>query len=347
MKVRCSNFELLRIISMFMVLMIHANMVSLVKPTVSDFNENYMSVLTRYIIESLGIICVNVFVMISGWFTIKARLSSAMSFLFQVSFIWGGGYLIMLLLRYADFSVTNILQCFAFTRWDWFIKAYLVLMILAPILNIWLEKSTPRQQINLLIFFFLFQSTYGWIGGADRFFLQGYTPLSFIGLYLLSNYANLAKNAIDKTNIPYNKLFTFDKKIDFLIFITTSALTFIMGIVDLKYFGCHFNKIYAYDNPLVIVGALYFMLFFSKLNIKTNTVINNIAAGSFAVYLLHSQKDLRKVFTDIVQYLYDNYNGIVCIFVITIFLTMVFMLSIFVDRIRLLVWNNFLQKYGV
>lgn len=89
-KERLSNIELARVISMFFILIIHANMVSLSRPTQSDLNQDVLSTLVRYLIESIGIISVNVFVLISGWFTVKSRKESILSFLYQVIFLWGG-----------------------------------------------------------------------------------------------------------------------------------------------------------------------------------------------------------------------------------------------------------------
>ena len=89
MKVREANFELLRITAMFMILVIHANMISLPKPVCSELFYNPFPVITRYFIESLGIFGVNIFVLISGWFTIKTRSKSFLAFGFQILYILG------------------------------------------------------------------------------------------------------------------------------------------------------------------------------------------------------------------------------------------------------------------
>lgn len=89
-KVRWSNIELLRMIAMFMILVIHANMVSLSHPTTGDLLSNAIPTITRYFFESFGIVGVDIFVLISGWFLINTRAKSFYSFFFQILTLWGG-----------------------------------------------------------------------------------------------------------------------------------------------------------------------------------------------------------------------------------------------------------------
>lgn len=91
-KERLANIEILRIIAMFMILVIHANMVSLTRPTLVDYESNPFAVVIRYFIESFGIVGVDIFVMISGWFLINTRAKSFLSLSFQILTLWGGHF---------------------------------------------------------------------------------------------------------------------------------------------------------------------------------------------------------------------------------------------------------------
>lgn len=90
-RIRESNIELLRNISMFMILVIHANFVSLPKIEYEELINNTEPSVMRYFIESFGIVAVNVFVFISGWFGIRTRTKSILSFIYQILFFVGGG----------------------------------------------------------------------------------------------------------------------------------------------------------------------------------------------------------------------------------------------------------------
>lgn len=92
--------EILRILAMLMVLIIHADFLSLGGPTTRPSGaDELVNSLTRTWIEMLGMVAVNVFVLISGWFGIKASLRGACNFLFQV-FAIGTFALIIKILAY-------------------------------------------------------------------------------------------------------------------------------------------------------------------------------------------------------------------------------------------------------
>ena len=205
-KVRQSNIELMRIIAMFMILVIHANMIAIPRPTSTEIISNPMAMTTRFFIESFGIVGVDIFILISGWFLINTRAKSFLSLGFQVLSLWGGTFLLFFFAGKTDFSIKNIMELFMFTKWDWFVKSYVMLMILAPVLNTFVKNSPERLQRYVLGGFFTFSSTYGWLGGANRFFVYGYGPLLFIGLYLLAQYVHHSQK---DNRIPYtlHKLF--------------------------------------------------------------------------------------------------------------------------------------------
>lgn len=343
---RQANIELLRILAMFMILVIHANMISLPRPTHLDSITSPSPVITRYFIESLGIVGVNVFVMISGWFLIHTRAKSFLSFLFQVMVFWGGIFLIMLILHKTSLSFHSISEAFFFTKWDWFIKAYIVLMILAPVLNTFIENSTEKQQRYVLLGFFLFSSTYGWLGGGRRFFVNGYGPLLLIGLYLLAHYIRKAPSNADTPKF-IKRMTTFDKRIDLLIYILCAVINTVMGIATLYYHKFSYGQVYAYVNPFTIIGATYLLLFFSKLHIKFSKIIKFLATGSFAVYLFHSQVDIRPFFTDGNLYLFNHFSGIVCIGIIFIYLIIWYLISVIIDLPRLWLWKKISKAYNI
>lgn len=334
MTVRESNFELLRNLSMLMVLVIHANFICLQRPMTDDLIADPISTSFRYFIESLGIVCIDVFVLISGWFRIHTTTKRVVKFVFQVLFFFGGGYLVCLVLGMTKLSLNGFLNTIAFTRWDWFIKSYAFLFIIGPVLNTFLDYASEKQIKSVVIAFFLFQSTYGWIGGGSRFFVNGYGPLSFIGLYLLANYTRRV------STIGRSVLFNFPKHIYLLIYFVSAILNTLISLAFLRA-GRDFGQIiYAYCNPLIIIGALSLFLFFSKLRIKQNSFINWLGASSFSVYLLHSQINLRDVFTQVIVKLDSMFIGVFSVGVVFLFLLVTFLVSVIVDQIRIWIWNH-------
>ena len=85
-KMRFSNIELLRITAMVLVMVLHADFLSLGSPSAAEVVSAPVQSFFRIFTESLSIVCVNVFILISGWFGIRPRLRRFSEFLFQVWF---------------------------------------------------------------------------------------------------------------------------------------------------------------------------------------------------------------------------------------------------------------------
>ena len=102
-KERLSNFELLRIVAMFMVLLVHADFFSLGEPTAEECVTSPKDVIPRLLFWSLSIACVDIFVLISGWFGIKPRAKGICNFLFSVFFGLLGFMLLHVLLGFHIF----------------------------------------------------------------------------------------------------------------------------------------------------------------------------------------------------------------------------------------------------
>lgn len=84
---RLSNFELLRCIAMFLVLMVHADFYSLGAPEITNIRDISLGDIVQLLIQGISIVCVNVFVLISGWFGIRPNIKSFANFIFQCSFL--------------------------------------------------------------------------------------------------------------------------------------------------------------------------------------------------------------------------------------------------------------------
>lgn len=137
---RLSNIELLRIIAMFMIIAVHADYWLFGMPDKPAISGSHLgSGVTRIFIEQLSIVGVNIFVGISGWFGIRPSAKSLLSFIFQILFFLISIYFIGVIVGLQQFSIKTLSQCFLFTHHHWFIKAYLALYIIAPVLNIYIK----------------------------------------------------------------------------------------------------------------------------------------------------------------------------------------------------------------
>lgn len=326
---RQSNIELLRILAMFFVLIKHVDFWTLGGPLTEDFATSPINAWMRTIVESATDVCVNVFVLISGWFGIRFSFKGLFNFIFQCAYFANCIYFVMLMTGYSQLSFWGIAGCLCLSGVNWFVLAYVGLYILTPALNLFIEHASKTLYRNILILFFLFQSIYGFVNSA--FFIErGYSTFSFIGLYLLARYV--------REN--HEGLVTRLGGMAYVISVICNSVLYYANT------SLHIpTDVYAYANPLVIIGALGLLGFFWKLKISPNRIINWVAGSAFAVLLLHLNPYIGDpIFKVKALEIYENFSGVSYIGMILIFLIFVFVLAIILDQPRKWIWNLIVKK---
>lgn len=330
-KRRDSNMELLRILAMLIIMIVHADFRALNVPSSSDALIEPFPTLGKLIVESFSIIGVNVFVLLSGWYGIKVRKERFLEFLFQIIFFICLCYL-FISIYHQHFVSPSISYFLMVGEWNyWFIKCYLFLYLFSPVLNAFVEKSTKNHFFVLLASFYIFQTIYGWVGNVS-WFHNGYSGISFLGLYLLARYLRL---------YPC-KWIQFDKKYDLLIYVAFSLFNTTIAFLSLRYnlIPYKITFFYQYTSPFVILSSVFFLLYFTKLKINYNPYINWIASSCFAIYLLHSNSYLARYYDGFIVFLYNRCDNPLFIIYVLSFIFMVFIACIIIDKIRIALWKT-------
>lgn len=335
-KVRDSNMELLRIVAMLLVLIYHTNFLSFGEPTIAEAKSFPLTVLLRDLLNACSVICVNLFVFISGWYGIKPKIKRFSEFLFQVFFI-----IAVTLVAYSIFSDHrfdrhDLQAIFLMTDEMWFVKAYIVLYLFAPALNAFVEKASQKELLITLIIFYVFQTIYGWGFVVVKWINDGYSPICFFGLYILASYIRKYKNRF--TSMP--------AKYDLLTFIVLAVInTSIAYLTIYKGFKAYM-WLNSYASPLVILETVYLALFFSKLSFRNNFV-NWVASSCFAVYLVHCSRNVLGTYCNAITSMHDQQSTILFIMYASAFVLTVFTISILLDKFRLFVWKQIMKLLHV
>ena len=343
-KERYSGFELLRIVAMILVLIVHV-LICLPRPTTTFVIAEPFKAISFYFTDAISIICVNVFILISGWFVINLRLQRLSILLFQVFFfaivIWG----VLVFIEPSKYmnlqSLTTVLMLNGSDYW--FIKAYLGLYFLSPILNVFVEKVDQKYYRDILILLYIFQTIYGWfsIDGA-AWIAGGYSAFSFICLYLIGRYI---KNYGDTINVGrYFRICSFSKGNLLLLFLSiVFLLTFLAYTVT--YLGIPIEgRLFTYTNPLVILESIVLVLLFSKIKFKSS-IINRIAFSCLAIYLLHGNElILRPYYGKWIAQWYSCETTTNFVMRTLFLIFVVFIMAISLDQIRLVLSKIIFSK---
>lgn len=328
--IRESNIELLRIISMFMVLALHVNGATILYPKINDVISMPAQSFMRFLNTFLCIDAVNIYVLISGWFGIKCKKKGFLNFIFQCLFFSISIYALFAIIGLVQINKINIMSSLflIYKNAYWFVWCYLVLYLLAPVLNSFTENTDRDTFKRVLISLFIVQTILS-IFTLHGFYKEGYSPLSFINLYLLARYFSIYRIIPSKMKCLTG-------------FLCCVIINTLLSFLPMHILGIENPTIasiaIAYINPLNIAGALFILLLFIQFKFK-NRIINWISASVLAVYLLHSHFCIWEYFTDIAQFIYNNYSGIEYYFTIMTFITLTFTIAIFVDKIRIVCFN--------
>lgn len=333
MKIRQSNIELLRIIAMLQVLLIHANFGSLGSPTALEMCCNTVDSLFRIVFQTISVCFVDVFILISGWFGIRLSWNGLWKFIFQWLFFTIGLYITSLLLFNDWISIERIKNCFS----NWFVLSYLLLYIISPVLNHFTEHASKNEFKIVLFLFFLYQTVLGWMfTGLLSFIDDGYSPISFCGLYLLARYCRLYTPTFISGSAKR------DLKYIFLLIVFN---VFIFSLPLILFGSIGGGKFLSYISPTTIVMALFVLIFFSKLTI-TNKAVNWLAASCFAVFLIHTEPHVMPYYKELFISFHQieltdipilNVFVFWCITLFTVL--MIFVISVLLDQIRIIAWN--------
>ena len=197
---RNSSIELLRVFAMMMILILHANFFSVHIPSAEECISSSSFSLSRFILCGLSITGVDIFIFISGYFGIRTNVRKFSNIIFQFLFYSIALTVISAIFGFGSgFSIRNLASAIFLTSDFWFVKSYLILFLLAPALNYYVENTSKKELEWIVIGFIIFQCIYGWIGSVADF-NDGFSALAFVGIYLLARY--LGKYPV---NITINK----------------------------------------------------------------------------------------------------------------------------------------------
>ncbi len=242
----------------------------------------------KSIVEATCVYAVNGFVLISGWFGIRADLRKIGDLMFMVLFCTVPVLLIALICGKLPISqicsLQGIYDYVLGGNGYWFVIDYIGLLIIAPILNKGIELIERPQFRNILIagyaliaiFDFVFRQS---VLGAEG----GYSVLWMCYLYLLARYMRLyGLNWIDR-----------NRYVLFFGCIILQSVLFYFGLTSLRY-----------TNPLILIPAICLIFIFRKWDFR-NKQINLAAKGALMAYLLHMQPVLIPTFR---KFLFSQYQ---------------------------------------
>lgn len=346
MKKRNEGIELLRIISMIMILILHYLGHGGILDNLSANNFYYYIAWT---LEGICFVAVNIYVLITGYFlcTSKANLKKIILLWLQIVFYSISIYFILCLFGFVSINFTNLLKAFTpiTSTMYWFATVYICLYILSIFLNKFLKNLNKKEHLTLIIFLFIMFSFIPTISiyGAWLNFGNGYGIAWFIVLYVVAAFIRKyykTKNISKKLVINYI-LFTLFIPISKFILVWLQS-TILSGFISTETIKILEFKIYSYNSIFVFLSSVYLFLIF--LNYKPRffkKIILTISPLTFAVYLIHENEFLKGILWSYI----NPINNIKYFFIhLPVTVLSIFVICIVIDFIRKRIFDKFINK---
>ena len=286
---RNSSIELLRIISMVMIMFHHF-------AYHGNFEWNYNEITIPHLWYNFilmgGKVGVNIFVLISGFFLIEntERLfqpKKLLKFWGQVVFYSITTYFLSIVLQINNFDIKQIIKIsfpITYPGW-WFASTYFMLYLIHPFLNKLLHDLNKNVYQYLILLLVLCWSI---IPTLTTQLFESNSLLWFITLYAIAGYA---------------KIYGFNERLKskhyFFLFLIVLVCSYLISVSFLvlgtkrNELAVHAIDFFGMESFPILLMAFFLFMTFAKLKIKYNKWINVIASATFGVYLIHDSSYIR------------------------------------------------------
>ncbi|SOC04115.1 acyltransferase family protein [Pseudobutyrivibrio ruminis] len=308
---RLSQIELLRILSMVMIVAHHVigcAATQLEGSTYFSYPAIYNNIYILDVGAMFGGIGNDLFILISGYFLASKEelnlINTTKKLFYQIgystvvlvigSFIW---YRITMAKEYSNVLLADASN---FNSMYWFVGYYfLVLLIGKVVLNKFLNKIDRKQYLELLLILFTVISI-GWIGDLLDGLTNGLRLLcTGVFLYSLGGY-------IKKYN-PFNNIRWY---VILIIWVCLGWFLYITSyntrITQLETYVRNQSEetfvperiFYGNYHIFVLISCILLFEMFRRMNIKTSTIVDFFGKSTFMVYLIHSNIGFNYIYSE-------------------------------------------------
>lgn len=300
MKIRESNYELMRIVSMIFIIIYHTIGYGNLIYNADSTTMKLLLYLTRFIV----IVHVNSFVLVSGYFQSKSKfkLSKLLLLILQSLFYVNLLNLVLYKLGYIeDISKFNLLTGIIPSSIGqyWFIATYIVLYILSDYINKIIDRLSRLEYRNLLILLFIVMSIIPWVTNYEILANSGFSIDNFVFLYLIGGY--LRRYPLKETYHFKNFTTTGYFFLLLFIFFSMAFVSFFFLIISMNttsfesidWLLARINNVrLGHSTPYVIIQSICYFEMFGLLRIRSK-IINYLSSCTFGIYLFHEHKYIR------------------------------------------------------
>ena len=249
------------------------------------------------------------FVIISGYFGIRLKLSSILKLIIYLALIYVPLYIVKCISDH-EFVLTDFIErCFVISYAGYFIQCYFMLMILSPVINAFIDKYR-RDSFKWVLLFWGLEFWFDCIMEVEELgYNRGYSVMHFVLMYMIARCIKLYEDDIKRIK-PWVWVYGYLLSTIIIIF------SFMAGV----------KWCWNYSSPIVVFSSVCTFLPFLY---KTyyNNVINWIASGTLAVYIIQITNRVRTTLEALDRNLLDTKSYPMYLILISVVIFITFIVS--------------------
>lgn len=295
---RNSNIELLRIISILLIIGHHFSFYSGIEYQSLSIN-NFILLFLMF----GGKVGANIFMIISGYFSVvgsKSNYKKIFKLWIQVLFYSVGIYLFLSITNIISFNFSDLFKSLFPITFDkyWFASCFIIIMIFSEYLNNFLVKMSKKDYRNFIILCIILWSVLPFIT-TQKYLSNNLIILTL--MYAIGGYIKLHYDSNDN-----KRLLMYLVSLIFFTYAGTLGLYFLHMNFNFDYH--HIFYLYNLNSPFVIgISIIIFILFINN-KVFSNSIINMISSTVFGIYLIHDNSFLRNVLWESIINVSKFYN---------------------------------------
>ncbi len=279
------GIDMLRIVSMIMVVMLHVLGQGGILETVKPFSCNY---LIANFFETLSYGAVDCFAIISGYVGVDSqfRYSNIVTLWRKVFFYTITIAGVSILVNPHNVSINLINQAIfpVLTSHYWYFTAYFGLFFFIPFINRFVNSLNKKEMDQCTVAVLLFFSLIPTVSNHSLFYINGYSIIWLAICYYIGAY-------IKKRSLVH--LLSNKKSLMCLVFWGCIALTYFSVLLnDFIYPQTSWSTEDTYLNytsPTVLISSIIIVLYFANLHLHEHTakIVKTLSPLAFNVYIIH------------------------------------------------------------
>lgn len=248
------------------------------------------------VLQTLSVYGVNLFVLITGYFMVEKKtvsLRKLAGLLIDITFYGLAMYGVSLLVGIKQFSIGGLLKSALplLAGYRWFVLAYCVLYLVAPLINVALGHVGKKQYLTFLVIYLFFFSLWPTFLPNPPLDDYGYSFHHLIVIYMIGGYIR-----------HYGK----DARVGWCSAVLAGSVLItaaLHAVPDISFpiLATAHGYRGANNSVFVIAGTVAIFLLFTKLHFSSK-IVNLFAASAFSVFLIHGDfNTMDYLFNDLLQ----------------------------------------------